>query len=104
MRYLTLLFSFYLAMLTLIPCGDKIDASIKEYASTFHQQKSVNENCSFEGCPPSCACTCCSVSRHFIANPTKSFVVDIQLPSYGEYPIQEIKKQSIAIWQPPKLS
>ncbi|MCY1539397.1 hypothetical protein D9M68_749800 [compost metagenome] len=104
MRYLVLLFAFYVAALTLMPCGDKSEVSSIKYAASFKAQTGAHSDCNADPCSPCCACTCCSVSRHLLGQPAPKFMNESVSDIYAEYSNHAIENQNIAIWQPPQFS
>lgn len=105
MKYLAILFGFYLLTLTLLPCGDVSDNAVdtKTYYS-FHKESGGMENCNQEACAPFCSCNCCSIGKNL---PTEIVVVAIEpvvRGSYSLYAVSAPSKQPITIWQPPKLA
>ncbi len=105
-KVLTLLFSFYLLALAIMPCSDKEDckyqiASQSTFATTDHSDHdSDTENCS-----PFCMCACCgqSLSSPF-TNYCLPFHVSISLDKFLVYNTSFVSEVYMSIWQPPKIS
>lgn len=107
------IFTIYMLMLSLVPCGDG-GAGILEIANHFfdteHQHLSDHEqhsnDCGDDTCTPFCICNCCSSA---IDTPEKlPFWIKIPTPLPSTTPTcldHEISFSfNQSIWQPPKLS
>ncbi|MFA6275636.1 MAG: DUF6660 family protein [Pedobacter sp.] len=105
MKYLAIIFSLYMALLTLMPCQDKEDFSgANTNVSTIGKQAKGVEHTGLETCPPFCTCSCCSVSRDFIPSKTFGVVVYQVQPQYAEYRMPVIAEQILEIYQPPQIA
>lgn len=105
MKYLALLFSFYLIALTLMPCGDVSDNAVDAKTSyTIHKDTRAMENCNQEVCTPFCSCSCCSVGKNFPVQTVSISVDPVVLVSYCFYAASAPSEQAVDVWQPPKLS
>jgi hypothetical protein len=105
-RIITIIFSFYILILSLLPCGDKSDckdnsASHIEYGTTDHSDHPQDS----ETCSPFCICVCCGQTINFLSFQQLAFninpVSEKQIIFYRQSVLQEITS---AIWQPPKIS
>ena len=57
MRFLTIILSVYILVLSLAPCGDDIDCS--KHANNKTEQTSDTHDHKSENCSPFCICACC---------------------------------------------
>lgn len=105
MKYLAILLSLYMIILSLMPCQDKEDyASANAKTSSIQKQSKGGEHTEQETCPPFCTCSCCSVSRDFIQAKTYEIIAHKIQTQYSEYKMPEIADQSIEIYQPPQIA
>lgn len=105
MKYIVILFSFYLVALTLIPCGDESDVRTTESVSYSSQKDAMGlEHKVLDDCAPFCSCNCCSFGKHFPLQITKKLIEPLAQITYAMSSISAVKMQPIAIWQPPKLA
>jgi hypothetical protein len=104
MKWPMLIFSFYLLVLSAMPCfcedmpAVATTPQVSTAAPSHHEEK---EN---ESCNPFCACTCCTVAPYFhqrsfiitqpvlLCTTTPFTIVDQSFLSYNSH----------SIWQPPK--
>lgn len=105
MKYLVIIFSLYMTVLTLMPCQDKEDIS-KSSEQTHAVQKPSNgvEHHGQETCPPFCSCACCSVSKYFPLKKEQVEIVKTITISYLLYLMPAIADLPIEIYQPPKIA
>jgi hypothetical protein len=104
MKYLAIIFSLYITLLTLMPCQDGEDISPR-IAHTSSIQKPINgvEHNGQEICTPFCTCSCCSTSRHLITASNDEIVIyGISVP-YATYKVPAIADQLLEIYQPPQI-
>lgn len=105
-KYLVFLFSFYILVLAVMPCGDKDDC---QHQDTEQSALSDNDQTDHEGdtenCSPFCICACCG---HSITAPDYF----IPLPFLNQHPAKNSSSYAeafvsgalVQIWQPPKIS
>jgi hypothetical protein len=104
MKYLTIIFSLYMTMLTLMPCQDNEDIAKSSLTVSSLQKSSKGiEHHEQEACPPFCTCACCSVSRHFPIVNEQVVIFSFSRVPYTSYRMPAISEQPIDIYQPPKL-
>lgn len=105
MKYLLIIFSLYMTLLTLLPCQDNEDfeKSSTEVSSLRKSPKGI-EHYVQESCPPFCTCACCSVSRHFAIAQDHMAVFSFNKVPYTAYRTPAISEQAIEIYQPPKVA
>jgi len=104
MKYLAIIISLYISLLSVMPCQDKDDAVLAQSHLTIRQAHDGNEACSREACTPLCSCSCCSSVRDI---DSQVHVLSFQQNTFIPYPdliIPALSEQNIAIWQPPQLS
>jgi len=103
MKFLTLLFSFYILILSCLPCGDRKECNTEEAqkisVTTTHQE----HNHTTEACTPFCTCSCCVASAFY--QPLTSFSTsNIVFQSVQfQYEVVFNSYDLHSIWQPPQL-
>ena len=97
--------SFYILILSFIPCADASECDIKQTTSLVSQNHSEHEHDS-ETCSPFCICVCCGFQGYTIP-----FTPPIKIAAkYNSdnlfifYKLFFINHFSSKIWQPPKIS
>ena len=100
MKYLAVLFTFYLVAITLFPCSD-----VPEPKASYSSQNNYNysEKCSEEECTPFCSCSCCAVGKYVDLQTTVKLSNPIIQVTYIIRSNTAIKQQPVDVWQPPKL-
>jgi len=107
------IFTLYLLVMSLVPCGDG-GGGILEIANhllgTEHQHISDHDQhsngCGDDTCSPFCVCSCCSISINIATNTELKdnyiILISRNVLSYNSdfYP----SSFSSSIWQPPKFS
>ena len=104
-KFLTLLFAFYILLLPCIPCSDKEecinDLETQITQSSSHQQHQ-QEN---EACTPFCSCACCG--QTIVSNFNNKLTIAkplVQQKGQTHYNNISIPDHFFGnIWQPPKL-
>jgi hypothetical protein len=105
MKYLAVLFGFYLISLALMPCGDVFDNTAgAKTAYSLHKVTEGTEKCNHEACAPFCGCNCCSVGKNFPLQFVYVKIEPLLLVSYSLYPVSMPNSQALEVWQPPKLA
>jgi hypothetical protein len=109
MKFFTLVFSFYLLVVSLLPCSDArnecTDASQQfqvEQASAHNHQSDHNDVCS-----PFCTCTYCNVIAGFALQPLKAIDLKPVVKGTPQYPVHHtffISAYFGNIWQPPRIN
>ena len=100
MKYIAILFSFYLIALTLLPCNDVLELKAS-YSS--QNNYSNSDHCTEEGCAPFCSCSCCAVGKYVDLQATIKLTSPIIQVTYVIRSNTAIKQQPVDVWQPPKL-
>lgn len=104
MRYLAIIFCFYMTVLTLMPCQDKEDFSAHiSQPNYYHEASKSNDHLQKETCTPFCTCACCSVSRDFIQVKNYFNAVETFPTQYSDYRMPALTEQFIEIYQPPQI-
>ena len=104
MKFLCLLFSFYVILLSAKPCC--ADRECQEQSTPKKepaQKKSTEKEC--QGCSPFYSCGNCAgfiVAKSI--TPTSALVSENVMQAYAPYQQPGIKEICLAIWQPPRLS
>lgn len=105
-KILTLIFSFYLLALAVMPCSDKDDCKYHgSEQSTFATTDHSDHDSDTENCSPSCMCACCGQT---FRNSFTFYSLALHIPvSSYKFPIYNasfISEVYLSIWQPPKIS
>jgi hypothetical protein len=103
MKFLTLLFSFYMLGLSFMPCADEIECKEKQTTIVSTEKGHEKHQHDTENCSPFCSCACCATTVCFqqiaIYQVSK---ITFPLKKYSSYDFS-YSSQSIAnIWQPPR--
>jgi len=101
MRFLALLFSMYILLLTSLSCAEMKE---KDHAQNVpvSQRSSNHDNCS--ECSPFCTCNCCATPM-VCQMDLVVFKVSILVRKHEtNYPTLFVTQRSGDIWQPPQLS
>lgn len=106
MKFFTLLFSFYMLVLAVMPCSDIEDFHTSVSKSSISPSKHSDDESKTDHCSPFCICACCgqSISNIFYSTYYNSFT---PIETLMEYPIHNtsfISEVFSPIWQPPKIS
>lgn len=105
MRFFTITISFYILVVSLLPCGDMSEChentKVSFSASTNHDNhKHDNETCS-----PFCICSCCGSTVINLDNmATFSDFVLLHSKAFPVFKQTFISVEYFHIWQPPKIS
>src|SRR5258708_2430146 len=103
MKWFARIFTVYLFVLTVFPCGDDGDCSSPVATLAIALQDHSNHH-DEEQCPPLCTCVCCG---HQVVKPIASLQLPIPVNPAAKNPTElsfSIKEIYHAIWQPPQLS
>lgn len=106
MRFFTVLFAFYLAILACLPCADKAatpQGGVRTYVSTSHESDAAHTRSDW--CTPLCQCHCCAGA----SLPTRTDVV-LAAPAGTHVPAARFarlappaaRQRAASIWQPPQ--
>jgi hypothetical protein len=104
MKFIAIIFSVYLVLLTVKPC---IDAPIENKLHKIEiagQETNNHEHGNSDNCSPFCTCNCCATSvimqEYAVQLTCFSFTGKQYFPvSYGF-----VSDPSVSIWQPPKVA
>ena len=105
-KFLTLLFAFYILLLPCIPCTDKeecTDVSKTQSIQSSGHQQHQHEN---EACTPFCTCACCGQTIVSSFNNNKPSIAKLLAQQKGQTHYNNISTPAHFlgnIWQPPKL-
>jgi hypothetical protein len=105
-KFLSIIFGFYLFALAVIPCRDQDDCkySIDKQSSGVATNHAEHEN-DAEHCSPFCMCACCIQSCSFTkfqVNLALNFpIITKKITVYHSLSTSSV---SYSIWQPPKFS
>jgi len=104
MKFLAVILSFYLLLLTAIPCIDGLyeDISMHQTELTQERQDSHHHSDS-DNCSPFCTCNCCATAVVF-----QPQIVQLTCFPFSEnqyFPVTSvfISDPLASIWQPPKI-
>ncbi|MFC4233317.1 DUF6660 family protein [Parasediminibacterium paludis] len=104
MKFLTLIFSIYLLVLSCVPCADKDECNINmDIKTTISSTTKENPKKSDEACTPFCTCSHCSASAYY--QPLNSYKIPKRIFPTTKYPVYDVSYNSqvfFSIWQPPK--
>lgn len=102
MKFLAILFSIYILVLTAIPCIDKPDDPTLQKTEVSPQSGSHHQD--IDHCSPFCTCNCCS-SPKIQQEVTIDFnSYPVLLGRFAEVSFNMIAFHLADIWQPPQLS
>lgn len=102
-KFFTVIFSIYILLLSIAPCGDSIECDERNQTEKSHNDhKHENENCT-----PFCICACCG--QPVTSKINYPAVQTVSKPDIFNKNIaindQTFNSQfSASIWQPPKIS
>ena len=106
MRFFSVLFAFYLAILACLPCADKAVMSVDEartYVSASHESDGAQSRTDW--CTPLCQCHCCSgtslLSRTELTL-TAPAVVFTLAARFARLAPPAAQQRPGSIWQPPQ--
>ena len=103
MKIFASILSFYVVILTFIPCIDvPTDDSMQKIELS--ESSADQHHHDTDSCSPFCTCDCCAspVLNH---NNTIQFkCVEISQHTFSEYNSSFVSSTFVSIWQPPKLS
>lgn len=105
-KVLTLIFSFYLLALAVMPCSDKDNCQYQSAdQSTFATTDHSDHDSDTENCSPFCMCACCG---QFFSSPFSHYSLSLHVPvSLEKFPVYKasfVSEVYLSIWQPPKIS
>jgi len=105
-KLFTLIFSFYLLALAVLPCSDKEDCKyMGSEQTTFSTTDHSDHEQDTEHCSPFCMCACCGQTCGFIYYQTD---LGLNFPTTSQkivvYQSSFVSEVSFSIWQPPKIS
>jgi len=102
MRIIKVFFSFYMLLLTVLPCVD-VHSAEDEMPATMEQAADRHEH-DKDVCPPFCICSCCgtSVTNVFFFS-AFSAIFPVASQDFPVYHSPFIPEVYFNIWQPPKV-
>jgi len=104
MKFLAIILSFYLLLLTAIPCIDA-KADNKMQNTELSQEKQDNHHHSdSDNCTPFCSCNCCATSVVFQAYEVQLNCFPFCEKQYFPVTSAFISDTLASIWQPPKIA
>ena len=105
MKFLAVLLSLYILLLTAIPCADVAPGNslckseiTKSTANHNHQHPDIDH------CSPFCTCNCCASPVLQIDTVVDFICIKFSTYTYPEYSSAITSWFTPSIWQPPKLS
>jgi hypothetical protein len=105
-KYLVIVFSFYMTLLAIMPCRDTDDfGDFRTENTSFNNDHSGNEKTGKETCTPFCACACCSTVRTIIPQQAAVSIYIQEIKQIFAQPsVPALLKQSLSVWQPPQIA
>ncbi|WP_404980253.1 DUF6660 family protein [Chitinophaga pollutisoli] len=109
MRYVAVILSFVMLILSCIPCADQGlgmngGADAHDQYSTVQEEADNHHSHHSDGCSPLCVCSCCSVVTFVHQHVSVDLSVPGALSAYNCYHSQSYPEQSFPIFQPPQLA
>jgi len=101
MRLIALFFSFYILVLTALPCTEMPD---KDNCASAPISQSSTTHDNFDHCSPFCTCNCCATAMNCQIQTVDFQIVTIVQKHETTYPMLTVTQRSGDIWQPPQLS
>jgi len=101
MRFLALIFSMYILLLTSLPCKEMKE---KDHAQNAPVSQSSNNHDNCNECSPFCTCNCCATPMVCQLDLVDFQVSTIVRKHETTYPTLFVTQLSGDIWQPPQLS
>jgi hypothetical protein len=102
MKLLAYILSFYVVLLTLMPCVDLPQDNRLHQQEMTAQTGTTHQDCQ-DVCSPFCTCNCCSVPVVCVAAKTEIKGTSAEPRRFSSYlPASEFNHYC-SIWQPPKL-
>ncbi len=103
MRFLTYILSFYIIVLTAIPCIEH-HVNYMQNKVEISQAAASSQDNDTDHCSPFCTCCCCSLPIVSLDRPiVLSCYYSLQW-HYSEYLSHDVTSPCSSIWQPPQLS
>jgi len=104
MKFLAIILSFYLLMLTAIPCIDVHSDNVKHKTELTQEPQDFPQHSDSDNCSPFCTCNCCATFVVF-----QAFQVQLNCFPFSEkqyFPVSSIfiSDPLASIWQPPKIA
>ncbi|WP_345331511.1 DUF6660 family protein [Mucilaginibacter defluvii] len=106
MKYVAILFSFYLTLLAVLPCRDSDDfGDLVKTHTVVTKSHSADEKAGKETCTPFCTCACCSTVRTITPyHPVIGIFMQEVQQTFGEPDVPALLTQSVSVWQPPQIA
>jgi hypothetical protein len=104
MRFLNIIFSFYIIALSIMPCTDIAACDHEEYENMgIAHPEEDHENCE-DTCSPFCACNCCGITIAFsVIEPFNIEPLVISEKTNTLFKLSEFSIFHHSVWQPPKI-
>ena len=106
MKSFWLIFSFYILVLSVLPCTDKEECNEPIQTNISSNTKHENHNHDKEHCSPFCTCACCGTNISFTSFTAFQIIERPVFNSSMSYSLfnEYIKSNFFGnIWQPPQL-
>lgn len=104
-KFICLIFSFYVVLLSARPCCTHREGEGKVFIKKEQTAKPARKAKECQGCSPFFSCGSCLgfvVAKPFTQ--TMGFVAEKPLISYPPYQQPNLKEITLSIWQPPQIS
>lgn len=104
MKFIAVILSISILVLSLAPCGDEIDCN--NHIANKTEQTGDKHDHKTESCSPFCICACCSHISNIFSEKTDICKFNLILVAQAQPCSNEtfISESHSNIWQPPKLS
>lgn len=100
------IFSFYILILSALPCTDREECSLTNVAQTEHSHEGHSHE--KDHCTPFCICSCCGINTTIEIVPDFDFTqlaYSLDIPKQvSHYKAVYTDNYFAPIWQPPKIS
>ncbi|MGE5383369.1 MAG: DUF6660 family protein [Omnitrophica WOR_2 bacterium] len=104
MKAICYLLSFYILVLTAIPCADgPQDYSMQITHINYHSNNTQHHDCA-DHCSPFCVCNCCVSPVTVQLNTVHIDYYPSVKEVYTAFSVQDFNTPVFPVWQPPKIS
>jgi len=105
MKLFTSFIALYMVLLSIAPCGDKLDRKVvyNQLSSIPITDHNSEESHPIEACTPFCSCNCCSISMLKSSNIFPTKINEEHRDINIDYSNARLPLTAHSIWQPPKL-
>ena len=104
MKSLAIILSFYLIILTAIPCIDRYYEVNSAHKTELSQENQDTNHSDSDNCSPFCTCNCCATAVVFPTQAVKLMCFPFQEKQYFPISYIFISDPLASIWQPPKIA